>query len=48
LTVCGVVRSDIDTRADAVDDRMIGKTYAGIVSTHQPSAYAKPVGCATD
>jgi uncharacterized membrane protein HdeD (DUF308 family) len=30
LTVCGVVRGDIDTRADAVDDRRVGKTHTGI------------------
>jgi hypothetical protein len=39
--MCGVVRGDIDTRADAVDD-------TGIESAHRPSADAKPVGSATD
>ena len=29
--MCGVVRSDIDTRADAVDDRMVGNPYAGSI-----------------
>jgi hypothetical protein len=28
--VCGVVRGDIDTRVDAVDDRRVSRTYAGI------------------
>jgi uncharacterized membrane protein HdeD (DUF308 family) len=30
LPVCGVVRGDIDTRVDAVDDRRVGGTYTGI------------------
>jgi uncharacterized membrane protein HdeD (DUF308 family) len=30
LAVCGVVRGDIDTRADAVDDRRVGETHTGI------------------
>jgi uncharacterized membrane protein HdeD (DUF308 family) len=30
LTVCGVVRGDIDTRVDAVNDRRVGATPAGI------------------
>jgi uncharacterized membrane protein HdeD (DUF308 family) len=30
LAVCGVVRGDIDTRGDAVDDRRVGRTYTGI------------------
>jgi hypothetical protein len=28
--VCGVVRGDIDTRGDAVDDQGVGGTDAGI------------------
>jgi len=44
----GVVRGDIDTRGDALDDRRVGKTDAGVESVNQPSAYAKPVGYATD
>jgi uncharacterized membrane protein HdeD (DUF308 family) len=28
--VCGVVRGDIDTRVDAVDDRRVGATHSGI------------------
>jgi hypothetical protein len=44
----GVVRGDIDTRGDALDYRRVGKTDAGIESASQPSAYAKPVGYATD
>jgi len=30
LAVCGVVRGEIDTRADAVDDRRVGETHTGI------------------
>jgi uncharacterized membrane protein HdeD (DUF308 family) len=30
LSVCGVVRGDIDTRGDAVDDRRVGAAHTGI------------------
>jgi hypothetical protein len=46
--VCGVVRGDIDTRADAVNDRSAGKNHGGIKYAHRQSAYAKPVGSVTD
>jgi uncharacterized membrane protein HdeD (DUF308 family) len=32
--VCGVVRGDIDARADAVDDRRVGGTHAGVEFTN--------------
>jgi hypothetical protein len=35
LTVCGVVRGDIDSRVDAVDDRRVGRTYTGIHTFHE-------------
>jgi hypothetical protein len=28
--MCGVVRGDIDTRVDAVDDQRVGATHTGI------------------
>jgi hypothetical protein len=44
----GVVHGDIDTRGDAIDDRRVGQTDAGIESVSQPSTYAKAVGYVTD
>jgi len=44
VTVCGVVRVEIDTGADGVNDRRVGGNYADIKSVHQPLAFAKPIG----